>query len=181
MRSVRPAWTATRCCWPSRAASSNAPSSAVSRLAGRCCAAANPPGRPSCPVSAPSSSRPRPTRSPLTAEPPGRRVAVAGRTRGGHHGPVSQLDLLAAIRRDFAIPSGPIAALDIGPVTGTAPRHPALLVPGFTGSKEDFAPILLALAAAGHRAVSIDQRGQYESRGPDDPSAYSLDALATDL
>src|SRR5215211_2486141 len=83
------------------------------------------------------------------------------------------------VRRDIAIPSGPIAALDSGPAGG--PASPALLVPGYTGSKEDFALLLRPLAAAGHRAVSVDQRGQFESLGPDDPAAYSLDALAADV
>jgi pimeloyl-ACP methyl ester carboxylesterase len=31
------------------------------------------------------------------------------------------------------------------------------------------------------RAVAIDQRGQYESPGPDDPAAYSVDELAADV
>jgi pimeloyl-ACP methyl ester carboxylesterase len=57
-----------------------------------------------------------------------------------------------------------------------------LLVPGFTGSKEDFLAILEPIAAAGHRAVAIDQRGQYESGGSDDdPSRHTLDELAADL
>ena len=43
-----------------------------------------------------------------------------------------------------------------------------LLVPGYTGSKEDFAPILDPLAALGFVAMAIDQPGQYESTGPDD-------------
>ena len=54
-------------------------------------------------------------------------------------------------------------------------------MPGFTGSKEDFAPLLTPLAAAGLRVVAIDQRGQYESPGPDDPARYSVAELAGDL
>jgi pimeloyl-ACP methyl ester carboxylesterase len=60
-------------------------------------------------------------------------------------------------------------------------RLPVVCVPGFTGSKEDFGHLLGLLAAAGHRAVAIDQRGQYQSSGPDDPACYSTDALAADL
>ena len=54
--------------------------------------------------------------------------------------------------------AGPLAALD----TGTAAEGTVLLLAGFTGSKEDFAPLLAPIAAAGLRAVAIDQRGQYE-------------------
>jgi pimeloyl-ACP methyl ester carboxylesterase len=58
----------------------------------------------------------------------------------------------------------------------------ALLVPGFTGSKEDFIAILEPLAAAGWRVVAVDQRGQYESAGPlDDEAPYALTELALDL
>jgi pimeloyl-ACP methyl ester carboxylesterase len=69
---------------------------------------------------------------------------------------------------------GPIAALAAG-----APDAPAvLLLPGFTGSKEDFAPILDPIAAAGLRAVAIDLPGQYESPGRGD---FSVEALAADV
>jgi pimeloyl-ACP methyl ester carboxylesterase len=54
-------------------------------------------------------------------------------------------------------------------------------VPGFTGSKEDFLPVLGPLAATGRRVIAYDQRGQYESPGPDDPAAYARPALADDL
>jgi pimeloyl-ACP methyl ester carboxylesterase len=42
----------------------------------------------------------------------------------------------------------------------------ALLVPGLTGSKEDFIAILGPLAAAGFAVTAFDQRGQYETPGP---------------
>jgi pimeloyl-ACP methyl ester carboxylesterase len=73
--------------------------------------------------------------------------------------------------------SGPLAALDTGP----RDRGTALLVAGFTGSKEDFAPLLRPLTTAGFRVVAIDQRGQYESPGPDDPAAYTVAELAGDV
>jgi pimeloyl-ACP methyl ester carboxylesterase len=76
---------------------------------------------------------------------------------------------------------GEFAAFEAMPSTGVCERRPALLVPGFTGSKEDFLPILRQLGAVGRRAVAIDQRGQYESEGPDDKSAYSLRELGEDL
>jgi pimeloyl-ACP methyl ester carboxylesterase len=54
-----------------------------------------------------------------------------------------------------------------------------LLIPGFTGSKEDFAELLPLLAAAGWAAATYDQRGQFESPGrPDDD--YSLSGFAAD-
>jgi pimeloyl-ACP methyl ester carboxylesterase len=72
--------------------------------------------------------------------------------------------------------AGPLAALDTG-----GDGQAVLMVPGYTGSKEDFAPLLAPLAAAGHRVVAIDQRGQYQSPGPDDPAAYTVAELAADV
>ncbi|MFI0483810.1 alpha/beta fold hydrolase [Actinomadura sp. 9N215] len=76
---------------------------------------------------------------------------------------------------------GPFAALEALPGSGVPERRPALLVPGLTGSKEDFLAVLQTLAASGRRVVSIDMRGQYESAGPDDASAYTRAALGEDL
>ncbi len=61
------------------------------------------------------------------------------------------------------------------------PRGTALLVPGFTGSKEDFIALLEPLAAAGFRVVAIDQRGQYETGGPAEVDAYALTEFAQDV
>ena len=85
---------------------------------------------------------------------------------------------VGARRTSFAVPGGPLAAVELTPAQ---PRGTVLLVPGFTGSKEDFGPLLPALARAGWRAVAVDQRGQYESAGPDDPEAYTVAALAADV
>ncbi|MER5635788.1 alpha/beta fold hydrolase [Kitasatospora sp. NPDC002227] len=60
-------------------------------------------------------------------------------------------------------------------------RATALLVPGFTGSKEDFIALLAPLAEAGYRVVAVDQRGQYETGGPADPAAYAVTELAEDV
>ena len=57
-------------------------------------------------------------------------------------------------------------------------RGNVLLVPGYTGSKEDFAPILGGLTGAGFRAVALDQPGQHESPGPVERSAYAVNVLA---
>jgi pimeloyl-ACP methyl ester carboxylesterase len=83
-----------------------------------------------------------------------------------------------AEHRTFAGRAGPLIALDTG---GEAVRGTALLVAGYTGSKEDFAPILRPLCEAGYRVVALDQRGQYESPGPDDPAAYSVEELGLDV
>ena len=88
------------------------------------------------------------------------------------------------MRTRFTLPSGAIAALDTGPAapSGPEPSRPvALLVPGYTGSKEDFLPLLRPLAHAGYRAVAIDQRGQFESEWATDPAGYALAALAEDV
>ncbi|OLT37373.1 hydrolase [Actinomadura sp. CNU-125] len=76
---------------------------------------------------------------------------------------------------------GPFAALEALPGSGVSERCPALLVPGFTGSKEDFLAVLQPLAASGRRVVAIDMRGQYESDGPGDPSEYDCPSLGEDV
>ena len=54
-----------------------------------------------------------------------------------------------------------------------------LLVPGWTGSKEDFTPLLPLLADAGFDATAIDQRGQFETPAGAQPN-YTLDGFAAD-
>jgi pimeloyl-ACP methyl ester carboxylesterase len=76
---------------------------------------------------------------------------------------------------------GEFAAVETMPATGVCERSPALLVPGFTGSKEDFLPILRQLAAAGRRVVAVDLRGQYETPGPDDRDSYRLAEQGADI
>ncbi|MFI8926132.1 alpha/beta fold hydrolase [Streptomyces sp. NPDC053474] len=97
------------------------------------------------------------SRPPTFTPPPGTRARVLETGRG-----------------DFAV-------LDAAPARPTGEvKGSALLLPGFTGSKEDFIALLRPLADAGYRAVAVDGRGQYESEGPDDESAYSLSELARD-
>lgn len=67
------------------------------------------------------------------------------------------------------------------PGSGVCERQPAVLVPGFTGSKEDFLAILHQLGAAGRRVLAIDLRGQYQTSGPDDPGAYAIRELGADV
>lgn len=58
-------------------------------------------------------------------------------------------------------------------------RGSVLLIPGWTGSKEDFTPLLPLLAAEGFDALAFDQRGQFESPGHADDD-YSLAGFADD-
>ncbi|HEY4023660.1 MAG TPA: alpha/beta hydrolase [Pseudonocardiaceae bacterium] len=81
-----------------------------------------------------------------------------------------------AVRIDLPGRYGPVAGLRSTP-TGPELGATALLLPGFTGSKEDFVPLLDSIAAAGIGTLAIDLPGQYESVGPDDEAAYLPDAL----
>lgn len=81
-----------------------------------------------------------------------------------------------AVRRLVDVPRGPLAVLE---VEGDGPG--VLMVPGFSGSKEDFRSVLEPLAADGRRVLAMDQRGQHESAGPDEPDAYAVSHLAADL
>ncbi|MBL0777969.1 MULTISPECIES: alpha/beta fold hydrolase [Streptomyces] len=74
---------------------------------------------------------------------------------------------------------GEFAVLDARPAG--AVRGTALLVPGYTGSKEDFIALLEPLAEAGFRVVAVDGRGQYETPGPVDEAAYARPELAADV
>ena len=92
------------------------------------------------------------------------------------------LQLPSGVRRlTIETGRGKFAALEALPLSGVHEREPALLVPGYTGSKEDFLLILQALAAAGRQVVAIDMRGQFETPGADDAAAYQLGALAADV
>jgi pimeloyl-ACP methyl ester carboxylesterase len=76
---------------------------------------------------------------------------------------------------------GPFAVLEAQPTRGVSHRRPAVLIPGYTGSKEDFLPILEPLAAAGRTVVAIDQRGQYQSPAAADRAGYAAEELAADV
>ncbi|MGI9008960.1 MAG: alpha/beta fold hydrolase [Streptosporangiaceae bacterium] len=78
-------------------------------------------------------------------------------------------------------PRGSFAALRAEPASGVTEREPALLVPGYTGSKEDFLAVLESLAGPGRRVVAIDMRGQYQSAPALTKAGYALDELAADL
>jgi pimeloyl-ACP methyl ester carboxylesterase len=86
--------------------------------------------------------------------------------------------MTALVRRELRFLDGSIAAVDNGVSPDAAT---VLLVPGYTGSKEDFQPLLRPLAEAGLRAVAIDQRGQYQSSWARTAADYQLPALAEDV
>ncbi|MPY62880.1 alpha/beta fold hydrolase [Streptomyces spongiae] len=75
-------------------------------------------------------------------------------------------------------PRGEFAVIE----AGTAEKGTVLLLPGFTGSKEDFIALHQPLADAGYRTIAVDGRGQYETPGPkDDEAPYAQDELAQDV
>lgn len=110
----------------------------------------------------------------------------------------STLAVPAGVRARFvSTPTGRLALLDTAPDPAATHGATVVLVPGYTGSKEDFLSVLRPLADGGHRVVAYDQRGQYESDGAaaEPPttdhngagsaypasSAYSLAGLSDDL
>lgn len=86
--------------------------------------------------------------------------------------PAARAYRLATDRGEFAVHE----AVPAGPARATA-----LLVPGYTGSKEDFIGLLGPLSAAGYRVVAVDGRGQHESGGPRAHAPYALEELARDV
>ncbi|MGW0611069.1 alpha/beta fold hydrolase [Streptomyces sp. NPDC002788] len=77
---------------------------------------------------------------------------------------------------------GEFAVVDSSPKVGAEVRGVALMLPGFTGSKEDFRLLHEPLAERGYRVVAVDGRGQHESDGPaHDEFAYAQGELARDV
>ena len=56
-----------------------------------------------------------------------------------------------------------------------------LVVPGYTGSKEDWRTFMPVLRDAGWTAVAISRRGQADSAAPTEGPAYSLEEEAADV
>ena len=77
------------------------------------------------------------------------------------------------------VPGGPLAVLRAEPRVRS--RSTVLLVPGYTGSKEDFRLLVAPLVDAGSPVVLLDQRGQHQSPGPHELSAYTTAALGADV
>ncbi len=93
-----------------------------------------------------------------------------------------------SIPRTLDLPPG-VEAVQVGTARGAFAAHtiqatgPArghvLLIPGWTGSKEDFTPLLPLVAQAGFDVTTYDQRGQFETPGQPDAD-YSLAGFAAD-
>lgn len=67
---------------------------------------------------------------------------------------------------EMPLSHGPVAALRAMPSSGSSPELcPAVLVHGYTGSKEDFLALLQSLAQVGREVVAIDLPGTYRSPG----------------
>ena len=62
-----------------------------------------------------------------------------------------------------------------------AGENRALLVPGYTGSKEDYAPVLPFLGEAGWDTLAYSQRGQGGSAAPAGLGAYGMSDFVGDL
>jgi len=94
----------------------------------------------------------------------------------------TSLDLPVGVRRTtIRTARGAFAALEALPGSGVCEREAALLVPGYTGSKEDFLAILDLLAEGSRQVTAIDMRGQFETPGADDPGGYAAAALGADI
>ena len=77
----------------------------------------------------------------------------------------------------FSAPSGDLAVVSLGD-----PAHPrVVLVPGATGSKEDFALMLPLLAKEGYFVQSFDLAGQYQSHAAGADRPYTHELFIADL
>ena len=86
----------------------------------------------------------------------------------------AQLTTGSARRVTFDLDGRRIAALQ----SGEPGAAPVLLLPGYTGSKEDFGPVLDPLADAGYLVTAIDLPGQFESTALAASGDYAPDRLA---
>ncbi|KRC50607.1 alpha/beta hydrolase [Leifsonia sp. Root227] len=86
---------------------------------------------------------------------------------------------VGAVFSRFAAPSGELSVVSLGD-----PADPrVVLIPGVTGSKEDFYLLAPILVAAGYHVESFDIAGQYESAdaGPVPGGHYTYELLVTDI
>ena len=94
----------------------------------------------------------------------------------------TSLELPDGVRRTtIRTARGAFAALEAVPGSGVCERDAALLVPGYTGSKEDFLAILDLLADDSRHVIAIDMRGQFETAEAGDPAGYAPAALGADI
>lgn len=75
-------------------------------------------------------------------------------------------------------PAGELTAL-LSPAEG-GEKGRVLVIPGFTGSKEDFTHFLPLLARAGYTSLAYSQRGQADSAAPRGRSSYRLENFVGD-
>jgi pimeloyl-ACP methyl ester carboxylesterase len=92
---------------------------------------------------------------------------------------VAQLTPHGAERVRVDLPAAQLAALRAEPAQPA--EAVAVLVPGYTGSKEDFAALLDPLCGAGLSVLAVDLPGQYESPGPPHEQDYYPDPLGRTL
>ena len=76
-------------------------------------------------------------------------------------------------------PAGPLTAFLAA--SGVPERGRVLMVPGYTGSKEDFTHFIPRLTAPGYAVLAYSQRGQADSAAPRGRSHYRLDDFVGDL
>lgn len=84
----------------------------------------------------------------------------------------------------ITISRGELSFFEAAPEAGSEVKGTVVMVPGFTGSREDFLPMAPFVTAAGYRLISYSQLGQYDSDGPDGPEAvgeYTIAKFALDL
>lgn len=72
-------------------------------------------------------------------------------------------------------------AISVASSPDAAGENRALLVPGYTGSKEDYAPVLPFLGEAGWDVLAYSQRGQGGSAAPAGLGAYGMSDFVGDL
>jgi pimeloyl-ACP methyl ester carboxylesterase len=85
------------------------------------------------------------------------------------------------LARPVVTERGTFATLDNLDAFTDPPIGSAVLVPGFTGSKEDFIALLTPLAERGVRGIALDLSGQYETGGPAGTEHYSLAGFSADV
>ncbi|WP_433615948.1 alpha/beta fold hydrolase [Dactylosporangium sp. CA-139114] len=76
---------------------------------------------------------------------------------------------------------GPVAALHLAPPAEVDRNAAVVLCAGVVGSKEDFVPVLPALAAAGYHAYAYDYHGHYARLDGESPEAHTIARHAEDL
>lgn len=87
--------------------------------------------------------------------------------------------LLTGPSADRLVDGTPSACAASAP--GGAGESRVLLVPGYTGSKEDYAPVLPFLGEAGWDVLAYSQRGQGGSAAPAGLGAYGMSDFVGDL